>query len=397
MEETNYEKVDNLLEEEKITKIVQSELAKQKKSVHPLLVALMAALLGFGSGYGGGLLATRQEVEPTPVIQATSQPVIQTVTETKQTNELSIKEISTIAAPSVVEITVDVQTTSYGFFGGVYNSTAAGSGVILTSDGYIITNNHVVDGGSKISVKLFDGAVYEAELVGKDLKSDIAVIKIDAKDLIAAQIGDSAALQVGETAVVIGNPLGTLGGTVTNGIISALDREIVINQEAMNLIQTNAAINSGNSGGGLFNGQGQLIGIVNAKDSGTSNNGTLIEGLGFAIPINDAVDVANQLIENGYVKDRATIGVILTTITQDYGNYKAGLYISEIVEGSAADTAGLQPRDQIIGFDGETINSYQDLSKLIRKKEVGDEVVIRIKRDGEEIDYNLTLGTAQSN
>ncbi len=362
---------------------------KEKKN-HPVLTILLSAVLGTtGGALGAYAVTSNSSTTPVVVYQSTSGTTTSNTSST--TSGLSIKEIAAKASPSVVEITIESQSTSYGFFGGTYTTEAAGSGVIISKDGYIITNNHVVEGATSITVKTSDGTEYPATLVGTDSKSDIGVIKIDADNLTPATIGDSSTIAVGDVAVVIGNPLGTLGGTVTDGIISATDREITINNESMNLIQTNAAINSGNSGGGMFDANGNLIGIVNAKDSGTTSSGTTIEGLGFAIPINDAMNVAQQLIENGQVTDRPTIGVTLQTITQDYGQYKAGLYITAITEGSGAEAAGLQIGDQIVGAEGEELSSYTELSKILRNKHVGDTLTLTIVRNGEQMDVDVIL------
>ena len=214
--------------------------------------------------------------------------------------------------------------------GGEYSSKSMGSGVIISKDGYIITNHHVVAGANSITITTHDGTSYEAKLIGSDAKSDIAVLKVKANNLTPATLGDSSKISIGDTAMAIGNPLGTLGGTVTDGIISATSRSLIINNEAMDLIQTNATINSGNSGGGLFDGNGNLIGIVNAKDSGTTSSGATIEGLGFAIPINKAMEVAKDIIKNGKVTSRATIGVTLQTIPEDIANIEKGVYLSLI-------------------------------------------------------------------
>ncbi len=370
---------------------------KVKKS-HPILTALLAGLLGLCGGYGGAVLAMRnigpvtllpqtQAVEePAPAVseEPTAAPQ-ETVSEPAPAavSTVSIQDVAESASKTVVEIQTENTVTSYGLFGGTYTSKAAGSGVILSSDGYIITNNHVVEGSQKITVKTYSGEEYEAKLIGTDAKTDIAVIKIDASGLDAAEIGDSDQLRVGDTALVIGNPLGTLGGTVTNGIISATNRDMVINNQSMNLIQTNAAINSGNSGGGLFDANGKLIGIVNAKDSGMTSSGTVIEGLGFAIPINTAYAIATELKENGYVTSRPTIGIGLSTLDSDYGDYKAGLYITQVYEGSGAEAAGLQEYDRIVSVNGTTVNSYTDLSKLLTDLKVGDEIEMEIEREGE--------------
>ena len=373
------------------TASVSSPIKKEKKN-HPVLVVLLSAVLGTSGGALGAYLVTSNNVSSKQVIVYQDTNGVTTSNTSNTANSgLSIKEIAAKASPSVVEINIEGQTTGYGFFGGTYTTQAAGSGVIISKDGYIITNNHIVEGATSITVKTSDGTEYAATLVGTDSKSDIGVIKVEADNLTPATIGDSSTISVGDTAVVIGNPLGTLGGTVTNGIISATDREISINNETMNLIQTNAAINSGNSGGGMFDANGNLIGIVNAKDSGTTSSGTTIEGLGFAIPINDAMNVAKQLIESGQVTDRPTIGVTLQTITKDYGNYKAGLYIADVSKGSGAEAAGLQPGDQIVGADGTEIASYTELSKILRNKHVGDILTLTIVRDGEQMDVDVTL------
>ncbi len=210
---------------------------------------------------------------------------------------ISIADIASMNSDSVVEITISATATNVLL--GKYTTTGSGSGVIISSDGYILTNNHVVESAKDINIRLHDGTEYVAKVIGTDSKTDIAVLKVDATNLKPVTIGDSDKLVVGETAVVIGNPLGELGGTVTNGIISALEREITLDGSKMNLIQTNAAINPGNSGGGLFNSKGELVGIVVAKSSGLD-----IEGLGFAIPINDVKDVISDILNLGYVSGR---------------------------------------------------------------------------------------------
>lgn len=361
-----------------------------------IVTILLSGLLGLGAGFGGASLAlkqaeaTAQTQQPTVVYQEVETIPSPTHVNTAST-ELSIQQIAQKAQSSVVEIKTEATTTTYGFWGGTYLSEAAGSGVILSEDGYIITNHHVIEGADSIQVTTSDGTTYDATLVGSDAKSDIGIIKINATGLNAATIGDSSEIQVGDTAVVIGNPLGTLGGTVTNGIISATDRTIKIHNEMMTLIQTNAAINSGNSGGGLFNGNGDLVGIVNAKDSGMTSSGTTIEGLGFAIPINDAMNVAEQLIENGVVTDRPYLGVVLQTITQASGDREIGVYITEVVPGSGAYEAGLAAGDRIIKADDVDISSYTDLSGYIKTKKIGDTIAITVVRDGIEQSFNVTL------
>lgn len=368
---------------------------KPKKNHSPMKLVIVTSIV---SGLIGGSvmsLALNHATGTTIVYKDSASSTTKT-TSSSSASELSTSEIAAKAGPSVVEINVTGTTTSYGMFGGTYETQAAGSGVIISSDGYIITNNHVVEDGDEINVVTSDGKSYEATLVATDAKSDIGVLKIEATDLTAAVIGDSDKIQVGDKAVVIGNPLGTLGGTVTDGIISATNREITINNESMNLLQTNAAINSGNSGGGLFDGNGNLIGIVNAKDSGTTSSGTTIEGLGFAIPINDAMNVAQQLIENGKVTDRATLGVYVQELQQDQGNYKAGLYITSLVKNGAAENAGLQVYDRIVKVNGEEISSYSDLSAVLNKKKVGDEIEVVVERSGDEKTFTVSLTSSNN-
>ncbi len=384
--------------EEKPLDTNQKTNKTKKKGNHFLAKIGLVAVVGIGTGFAGGYLAVKQFGSGTTVIYKTVESST-TTTETSSTSsstDLTTTEIAAKASVSVVEIQVVGTSTSYGMFGGTYQTESAGSGVIISEDGYIITNNHVVEDGDEYTVVTSDGTSYTATLVGTDSKSDIAVLKIEATDLTPATIGDSDTIQVGDTAVVIGNPLGTLGGTVTNGIISAVNRELVVNNESMNLIQTNAAINSGNSGGGLFDGQGNLIGIVNAKDSGTTSSGTTIEGLGFAIPINDAMDVAEQLITNGKVTNRATLGVYVQELETAQGQYAAGLYITDIVSGGAAEAAGLQAYDRIVAVEGTEITSYSDLSAVLNKLNVGDTITITIERNGEQSDYSVTLTASLS-
>ena len=275
--------------------------------------------------------------------------------------------------------------------------SGAGSGVIISQDGYILTCAHVVNGATNITVQLPDDTEYTATVVGEDTTSDIAVVKIDATGLNAATIGDSDALAVGELAVAVGNPLGTLSGTVTDGIISAVNRSVEVESNEMSLIQTDAAISPGNSGGGLFNGQGELIGIVNAKSGSTTNTGeaTNAEGLGFAIPINTAMDIAQDLIESGYVK-RPALGVTVVTVNEQnamqFGVSDYGVYIYQITPGSGAANAGLQVGDRIIAIDDNSVSQSSDLTGYLQQKAVGDTVSLQIERDGKMATYQVVLG-----
>lgn len=290
-----------------------------------------------------------------------------------------------IAADSVVEISTEI-VVSGGFFGN-YIESGAGSGVIIDSEnGYIITCAHVIDGASSVSVKLRNGESYDAAIIGSDAQTDIAVIKIEAEGLKAATLANSDDIVVGQTAIAIGNPLGTLGGTVSKGIVSALDREITIDGQKYRLLQVDTSINPGNSGGGLFDAAGNLIGVVNAK-SGGSGSGTTIEGLGFAIPINDAMEIATDLIDDGFVGNRAYLGISVVeydgTQNVDRALYDyiyaggMGVYFVEYQEGQDGD---LEFGDKIIAMDGNEVASRNEISALLSEYEVGDTVTVTVSR-----------------
>ena len=281
-----------------------------KTSVSTILISsLLALLLGLGGGFlgaklgGGGSTVIKTEDGSKVVFQE-----IERSTDIGSQASYAVEDVAAAVADSVVEITTEIVTTNS--FLGQYISQGAGSGVIFTTDGYIVTNHHVIEGANKINVTLRNGTSYDAKLVGDDSKTDLALLKIEATGLTpAVLIADSDQLKVGQTAIAIGNPLGQLGGTVTSGIVSALGREIEIQGETRTLLQTSAAINPGNSGGGLFDDKGNLIGIVNAKSSGSD-----IEGLGFAIPANTVKKTIGDLMEYGYVKGRANLGLTYVTI-----------------------------------------------------------------------------------
>ena len=297
---------------------------------------------------------------------------------------IDLADIVDSAAPSVVEVFTETKQVSSWFQ--EYVTEGAGSGVVLYEDGYIVTNHHVIDGANTIKVRLSDGQTYTAALTGTDAKTDLAVLKINASGLAAAKLADSSAVRVGDFVIAIGNPLGELGGTVTEGIISAKDREITIDGEAMTLLQTSAAVNPGNSGGGLFNLNGELVGVVNAKSSGDD-----IEGLAFAIPANTVKEIAQELIRYGYVTGRPQLGVSVAQITrpgmgrQTYYS-TPGLYITQ----SSADN-GLKTGDRIIQIDGTAINSAADVSTVLDRHSVGDVVKVVVSRSGKETTISVKL------
>ena len=368
---------------------VLKELAKQRKSMKRTMVTgfLCCGLLAGGIGFGGGLLANQMNNSSTTLYRSTGSKV--EVQPVAAGSEMSVEQVAALNQQSVVEIKTEKVTNSS--FLQQYVQTGAGSGVIISEDGYLITNNHVIDGASTIQVRTSDGTTYDAVLVGTDSKTDVAVLKINASGLTPVTFGDSDNLNVGETAVAIGNPLGELGGTVTNGIISAKDRSITLDNQQMTLLQTNAAINPGNSGGGLFNSRGELIGMVVAKSSGSD-----VKGLGFAIPSNLVSKIAQELIANGYVTGRPAMGVTVLSIenaqtAMQYGVNSLGVYITDVESGSSAEKAGLQAGDRIISLNNQVVETFADLSVALDNYSVGDTVDIMVSRNGSTVTVSLTL------
>lgn len=323
-------------------------------------------------------------------VSGANQQSVQLLAEGSEKTELSTEEIAKRVGPSIVGISCTTQTQSYF---GVQTGTSSGSGIIISADGNIMTNYHVISGGTNIKVKLNTGNEYDATVIGGDEKTDVAVIKIKAnEELHVAALGNSDEVEVGSKAVAIGNPLASeLFGTVTQGVISGVNRTITVGQREMNLIQTDAAISPGNSGGALINKYGEVIGINSVKL--VSDNA---EGLGFAIPINEASTIVKDLIDYGYVKGRPVISVRVREITKELAYYNNllidhGLYIMSVSEGSSAEKAGLVRGDIIVKFDGKTVNSSTEMNKLRDKHKAGDTVSITFMRGTQEKTVNLTL------
>ena len=307
-------------------------------------------------------------------------------------SELSVQEIIAKNENSVVAISTESVATDSWLR--QYGTKGAGSGVIYSEDGYIITNNHVIDGANSINVTLYDGTQCDASLVATDEQTDIAVIKIDKKGLTPVTIGTMDNLSVGDLAVAIGNPLGTLSGTATEGIISALEREITLEGKSMTLIQTSASINPGNSGGGLFDQYGNLIGIVVAKSSGSD-----VEGLGFAIPCDKVAKVAKSLVENGYVEGRPAAGINIVDLTSPQlamqnGVSITGVYIQSVT-GENAKKAGLKAGDLIYYIDDVKVTDSAVLLKEIQSHEIGDVVEFTIVRDNDMKKIKVKLEDAK--
>lgn len=326
----------------------------------------------------------------------------------------SVPDIVEEAMPSVVGIasTFEYKSNSNSAFSWGWGSSSTpesneikgtGTGIVMTADGYIITNAHVIYDDSEyqcgkavdVSVVFSDKSELEAKIVGYDTESDIAVLKVDADNLTPATFGNSDELEVGELVIAIGNPLGfDLFGSVTSGIVSALNREISINEKQMKLIQTDAAINSGNSGGPLLNSCGQVIGINSAKMSSNYSSSASIEGLGFAIPISEAKNIIDDLISYGYVTGKPQIGISCVDVDELYSRYynlPQGIWVREVEEGSAAEKAGIKVGDVIIGIEGEAVSSIKEMNEIKNKYKAGDEITLTISRSNEDIEIKLIL------
>ena len=359
-----------------------------KKTLAAVALVLVCALAGVGGGVLGAALM-RSTSGPVVYKAVQSDGSTSASTTAASGDALTIAQIAEKVKPSVVEVTTSSVQTN-GIFA-QYVTEGAGSGVIISEDGYILTNNHVIEGQSSIKVTTSDGQEYDATVVGTDDKTDIAVLKIEASGLTPAVIGDSDSLVVGETAVAVGNPLGELGGTVTDGIISALDREVTVEGKNMTLLQTSAAVSPGNSGGGLFNEKGELVGIVNAKSGGDN-----VEGIGFAVPINTAMEVAEQLIVNGYVSGRPAMGIQVIAIADlqtamQAGVSQLGVYVQSVDPGSAAEQAGLQVGDLFVSVDGTAVSTTSDVTAVLDEHQVGDVIEVQVVRDKQVLSLNVTL------
>ena len=318
------------------------------------------------------------------------QPQALTYNTLQDKTPMSPAEVYAATVNSTVGITTSVKTNIYGY---ETLAAASGSGFLVTSDGYILTNYHVVENSKSITVTLFDGSSYEAELIGYDASNDIAVLKIDAEGLTPVTFGDSDELAVGQEVLAIGNPLGELTFSLTRGIISALNRDITLSGGLrMRLIQTDCAINSGNSGGALFNLYGEVVGITNAKYSGSGSQ-TSVDNIGFAIPVNAVADIVEQIMTKGQIST-PYIGVTVNNVSSDLTAYgiPAGAHVGEVVEGSPAAEAGILPRDIITAVNGTPISGSGELADLIHASAVGDELVLSIYRQGETLELSVTVG-----
>ena len=365
-----------------------------------LVCSLLGGLVGAGiTNVAGGFGASKQE----PTEAVAEAPTVQTVASAVSTGgsgeSITPGEVYAQACQQVVGITTEVTVTNV--FGKTSSTAVAGTGFVIAEDGYILTNNHVVSyavqGGYDVTVVTYDGTEYTAEIIGADEGNDIAVLKIDASGLTPVTFADSDSIAVGETVYAVGNPLGELDFTMTQGLVSALDRTITTeeNYVPINMFQIDAAVNPGNSGGPVYNAAGQVIGVVTAKTSATG-----VEGLGFAVPSNDAVNIANELMENGFVVSRVQLGIETRTISGSAAKYYgqgAGVYVAKVNEGSCAEEAGLKAGDIIIAVEGKDTVTYEALKTVLRGYSPGDEVELTIIRNDTERTITVKLDPADEN
>lgn len=359
------------------------QTSKGKKLLIVLAIMALAALVSIAScaAYMAAIGYAPGKSQPYTVNQVSAEAPATSVSNANA-EELTTPQVIQNVLPSVVGVNVETMMDA-----------GSGSGIIFSSDGYIVTNQHVIDGAMGIKVKLSDATEYDATIVGQDARTDLAVIKINAQNLPAATIGDSDQLVQGEGVLVIGNPLGeTLSGSSTQGIISALGREIEIEGKIMHYIQTDAAINPGNSGGALVNQAGQVVGVTSAKISETS-----AEGLGFAIPINEAIPVIEDLINNGYVTGRPMIGISGENVSQQvsmiYG-LPVGIYVRYVDPQSGAAAGGIQQGDVITALNGKEVQTLAELNNVRDEYKAGDTVTLTVFRNGQEVKVDVVLSEA---
>ena len=380
---------------------VQEMKPVKKNRVGMKLTALALCCALLGGAVGGGIVWGVSNIgeEDSTTINVSDRTVSQVaVNKVDGQTEMSDAEVYAANVNSVVSINV-TGTSGTNWFGQPVQTASAGSGFILTSDGYIVTNYHVVGDAQTIQVTLYSGDTYDAQYVGGDEDYDIAVIKIEATGLQAVTLGNSEELNVGDHVLAIGNPLGELTFSMSGGMVSSVNRTINVDGTPFNMIQTDTSINPGNSGGPLLNSYGEVVGIVSAKYSSTGSNGETAEGLGFAIPINDVSSMIQDIMTNGYVSNRAylgaTIGTLNASMAQQYRyDITEGAFVYSVEDGGPADQAGLQLGDVITAIDDTEITSLDDLTAARKSYTAGDTCTLTVYRQGETITLQLTWGAA---
>ena len=363
-------------------------------------LALCCSLLGGAVGAGAMAIGTSMTGTSGGSHSSSTSTILQgdrptsaiNVSKIDTSKEMTAAEVYAANVNSTVGITTSITTNYWGY---QTQAAAAGSGFILSADGYILTNYHVVEDSNSITVSLYDGTEYDATLVGCDESNDIAVLKIDAEGLTPVVLGDSDNLNVGDQVVAIGNPLGELTFSLTTGVVSALNREVTLSSNVtMNLIQTDCAINSGNSGGALFNLYGEVIGITNAKySSSSSSSEASIDNIGFAIPLNHVKNIVKSIIETGSIT-KPYIGVTVSSVSSEAQGYglPTGAAVRSVEADSPAAKAGLEENDIITEVDGTAINSSTELVNYVGEKTPGDELTFKVYRQGEELELTVTIG-----
>ena len=354
---------------------------------------LSCAVISAACGFGGAILAQNSSRTGKTTVQQSNRTA--TTVNVKKVDGQTLMSPSEVYASTVNSVvSINCSAVSTNIFGQQTESASSGSGFIYTADGYIVTNQHVVANASSINVTLYNGDTYPATLVGSDSDYDVAVLKIDAKDLPAVTLGSSTDVNVGDTVLAIGNPLGELTFSMSQGIVSCVNRAINVEGTPFNMIQVDASINPGNSGGPLMNLYGEVVGIVSAKYSSYAN--TTVEGLGFAIPINDVQSIIKDIIENGSVGNKAYMAITAGTMTQQMAaqykiNATEGVFVYSVEDGGAGDKAGLKLGDVITKLNDTQITSMEDLSAAKKGFKAGDTVTLTVLRDGKEITTQLTF------
>ena len=383
--------------------LVPKQAKQKKRFLWIIVLALFFSILGSAMGAGGVLVVQHlmdreaEEViveEPeeniSHILQGKRESSVIEIVNIDTNKQMTPAEVYASNVNSTVGITTSITTNFWGYRS---TSAASGSGFVVSDGGYILTNFHVVEDSSRITVSTYNGETYEAELIGYDDNNDIAVLKVEAEDLVPVVLGDSDNLNVGDSVVAIGNPLGELTFTLTSGAISAKDRKVTLSSSVtMDLLQTDCAINSGNSGGALFNLYGEVIGVTNAKYSSSSSSEASIDNIGFAIPINSIMNIVESIIEKGYIS-KPYVGISVMDVSADTQQYgiPAGAAVQSVVEGSPAEQAGLQRGDVITAVNGTAVDS-DALVDCISTSEVGDELVMSVYRQGTTLEITVAVG-----
>ena len=390
-EETSYSYYEDIKETEPVENIETVNKVSGKKIVFGFLTGILAICLIFGTVIGinnGKINNPSVNFHESNVAHDNKTANISSSQFVPSGNHLTTEEIAAKVGPAVVGVVAQRQGVNYFYQPTI--SSSSGSGVIINAEGYIVTNYHVIEGAQKVKVVLNTGKECETKVIGYDARSDLAVLKINELNLTYATFGDSSQTVVGERAVAIGNPLGTeLMGTVTQGIISAVNRTVTVDNMTLTVIQTDAAINNGNSGGPLVNSYGEVIGINSVKITATG-----VEGIGFAIPSNEVKSVVDDLINKGFVSGRLMIGVSGTNITEKlsgYYNLPVGFYVNEVYEGYGAYLAGIRTGDVIVKCDGKIVETLDDINEIRDSHSVGDVMEIVVSRSGKTLTFNVKL------